>query len=285
LCLLGLLWGHLFYVASYGWRHGLYYDYGWYVPPVTLLFCCRHFSGWRKWRDPMPAAVGKLMMVLLLAVALVPLRVLQIVDPAWTLPQWTEAVMVVGITLLVLWKGAGTSTLVRMLPVLAFALTALRLPTAIEGPLVKAMTAGVIHSSSWMLNLAGMPVGTVGNQLGLGGMVVAVTEGCSGIKSSQSFLMASLFFGEWLQLDWRSRLILVAGGLFSAWLVNVARASLLAVVRFRQGEEGFQQAHDNAGLLAFVAGALLLWGLSCYLGAGSRGRQVLRRKTAAISGA
>ena len=39
--LIGALWVQLFAACIYGWRFGVYYDYGWYVPPLFAMFMWR----------------------------------------------------------------------------------------------------------------------------------------------------------------------------------------------------------------------------------------------------
>jgi exosortase/archaeosortase family protein len=106
---------------------------------------------------------------------------------------------------------------------------------------------------------------------------VEVTEGCSGIRSIQSFLMSSLFFGELMKLRTNQRIALVGIGIAVAWGLNVVRASSLAAIRFLRGQEAFDQAHDNAGLLAFIVGSILLLAFSSWIGRKKQGAVVHRR--------
>lgn len=254
------LWAQLFYCASYNWLYGEYYDYGWYVPPLAVWFFYRKWCGWKSVSGP-PAfhwvfAAG----LVVLAFALALLRTVGRADAAWTLPQWGMASIACMITSFVVWKRAGKSAIPGLIPVLLFALTAVRLPTTVESLLVDGLTHGVLDASSWIFRMLGRPVMVLGNQLELMGEVVEVTEGCSGIRSAQSFLMASLCFGEWLGLSTKSRVMLVATGFLTAWVMNVARACSLAEIRFGHGESAFEKAHDPVGVAAFVVGTgILLW--------------------------
>jgi len=207
------------------------------------------------------------------------LRVVERVDPRWTLPIWIQAGLVVSATLFAFHRLAGWHGVRRVVPIMLFACSAIPLPTPIERALVSALTESVVSAAVVLLGAIGMPVQAVGDQLGMMGEVVRVTEGCSGIKSAQSFLMSSLFFGELLRLGSGSRVVLVIIGLLSAWAINVVRASSLAVIRFKKGGEGFDGAHDTAGWLAFVVGSVLLLAVAGWLEARRQARRTVSKQT------
>ena len=254
------LWAQVFYCASYNWLYGEYYDYGWYVPPLAVWFFYRKWSGWETGSRPPSTGWVFVAGLILLAGALAGLRTLGHADPAWTLPQWGQAGIACLITGFIVCKRAGKPALACLIPVLLFALTAVRLPDKIEKALVDGLTQGVLEASSWIFRLLGKPVMVLGNQLELMGQVVEVTEGCSGIRSAQSFLMASLCFGEWLGLSAKARVGIVATGFLTAWVMNVARACTLAEIRFNQGESTFEKVHDPVGMATFIVGTgILLW--------------------------
>ncbi len=276
LVLMAALWAQVFYCASYGWLHALYYDYGWYVPPLAIWFFYRKWRGWKTVaRAPLPSwvIVGG---ILFLTAAMAALRIMGRTDPGWPWPGWGQAIITCAITGYIVWKQAGKRALFQLVPVLLFALTAVRLPGRVEKVLVDTMTNGVLETSSWVFKILGLGVSVVGNQLEIGGKIVEVTEGCSGIRSAQSFLMASLCFGEWLGLGTKWRICLVVGALFTAWVMNVARACLLADIRFKQGEFAFERAHDPVGLAAFMIGTgVILW-MAVLLGGNRNGFKVVR---------
>jgi len=276
--LISALWAQVFYGASYGWIHALYYDYGWYVPPLAIWFFYRKWRGWET--VPRARLPGWLIAagILLLTAALTLTRTLLHVDQGWPGPLWVQSGIACGITLAVVWRMAGKPAMTSMIPVLLFALTAVRLPTAIETPLVDGLTHGVLDASSWIFRMTGSPVTVLGNQLELMGQVVEVSEGCSGIRSSQSFLMASLCFGEWLVLGARARVLMVATALGTAWVTNVVRACVLAQIRFTQGEPAFERAHDGVGMAAFIVGiGILLW-VAVRMDGKRKARRVVRQQ-------
>ena len=260
LLLLAALWGQLFYSASYSWLHGEYYDYGWYVPPVALWFFYRK---WRRWdlvsRAPLPVWQW-LGACIVLFLPLAAMRTLLRTDPSWATPLWGLALTVCAATFFVVWRMAGKSAIPGLLPVILFALTAVPYPGPVELYLVKWLTQAVLASCTWIFGLFGQALTVTGTQLVLAGQAVEVTEGCSGIRSTQSFLMVSLFLGEWMRLRPLPRVGMVGLALITAWATNVGRASFLAWTRFEKGPEAFDHVHDTAGNVAYVIGAaVMIW--------------------------
>jgi exosortase len=258
------LWLQLFAAASYGWLHGEYYAYGWYVPPLMAWFFLRHWRTCVAASRPgiMAAAVLSTGLVLVLAA----LRVIERVDMRWTMPLWIHAAVVTTVTHWLVARAAGGSLSRSLAPVTAFGLSAIPLPSSIEQVLVRSLTDGVLHVSALLFNLAGRPVQVVGDRLQSLGEVVQVTDGCSGIRSLQSFLMAALFFGEWMNLTVGRRCLMLGVAAAAALLVNVGRTITLAWFRFEHGKTGFQQTHDWVGFAAFLAGAAVMLAVSARLG-------------------
>lgn len=280
LVLTAALWAHLFYTASYFWLHEEYYDYGWYVPPLAVWFFLRRLSNWVPMtRKPLPdwavaAGLGAL------GLTLAPMRTLLRADPSWRAPMWGQVFVVCAVTFYAVWRMAGKAALAGLIPVVLFALTAVPMVGRVEWIIMNALTNRVLAASSWVLQLLGKPVVVVGNQLELAGQVVTVTEGCSGIRSVQSLLMAALCFGEWLRLDMKPRVALVVASVLTACVTNVARACLLAEIRFSRGETAFERAHDPVGVAAFVIGALIVLGIAQLMDSKRRGSQVVRKRVA-----
>ncbi len=274
--MLFLLWTQLYVSCVHAWQHGEYYSYGWYVPPLALLFIFR-LRGLLvpvKPKRLSGAAIATGLVSLFLA--LTALRVLHRVDPRWTFPIWCQALLVTAITFYTLHRLGGRRAARRSIPVIIFACSALPLPSVLERFVVSHLTDSVIAATARVLGLLGRPVTAIGDQLGRLGEVVQVTEGCSGIRSAQSFLMAALFFGEWMELRSAGRWLMVAAGLITAWVLNVARATSLAWIRFERGDEAFAAAHDLAGLLAFLTGSAILLGVSSALDSRQPGGHLVR---------
>jgi hypothetical protein len=82
--------------------------------------------------------------------------------------------------------------------------------------------------------------------------VLGVEEACSGVRSLQSGLMVSLFFGELLRLVARRRVMLIGVAVGAALVGNIIRSSLLAVVASRQGVAALAVWHDPAGIMVLL---------------------------------
>ena len=261
---LGALWAQLFLACIYSWRNGDYYEYGWFVPPLAgWLF-------WRRWKDsPQPLHRPGARSILILASILLPVllivRVLGQVDPNWRLPISVHAAVVVCATLILCRQIRGPGFALACVPVLLFALSSVPYPSVVEHALVRNLTGWVVAAACEVLNLLGKPTTLLGDRLESMGRVVEVTDGCSGVRSLQSFLMAGLFFGELHRMTAPRRLVLLGASCVMALAINVGRTLTLSLIDFRWGEEALKRCHDRVGLAAFAASGLLFLGLSAWL--------------------
>ncbi|MFM7179930.1 MAG: exosortase/archaeosortase family protein [Verrucomicrobiales bacterium] len=260
--------------AAYSWRNGEYYDYGWFVPPAALWLLVRRWNG-----VPAPLGVAErswLPGFFLLLPWLLVLRVVSHVDPNWRLPVGllglTAALM--GHWIFARVRGWNSSTTFWKITLLM--LSTIPWPSAVESRLVHGLTDQVVSAAAELFRLVGQPVEVVGERMTLNDMVVEVTDGCSGVRSFQSFLMATWFFAELQRLNLTNTLKLLLWGLVAAFAVNLARACALAQIRFIRGEAAAESAHDLVGLLAFLGSAVFFYWFSGRLDASSR-RRVARR--------
>jgi exosortase len=282
------LWLHFFWSLVPSWLHGEYYGYGFLVPLLALAFA------WRRAQviagtGPVAAVPAERGGPLLLALAgfaallLIPLRIIETGDPGWRPPLLLHGLLVTAISHIVLGRVYSWKTSAYFLPVTIFAWSAVPYLGQIEQALVRQLTGIVIGLTREIFLLGGQPVEQRGETLALGTQIVEVTEGCSGIRSLQSLVMAALFFGELLWLRWTGRVALVAAALAAAVVCNTARAWYLADVQFSRGHEAAQTAHDPAGHFAFAASALILYIVARLLVPRARGRTVIRKTTVAAA--
>lgn len=263
------LWVPAMLAASYVWGHGEYYDYGWFVPPAAMWLMIR------RWKDlDTPVAILKPQILLGLAGGLLPwilvLRVLGYADPNWRMP-----ILLLGTTAVVAshgliaathgWRASAAFVWITLLW-----LSALPWPTSSEVWIVHRLTQGVVTVVAEFFQMFGKPVEVLGDRLRLHDLTVEVTDGCSGVRSFQSFVMATWFFAELQRLRPVQVFTLLACACGVAFGVNVARTYALATIRFDFGEQAFTRAHDWLGLLAFVISGLFFYILSGRLSAPQR---------------
>ncbi len=254
------LWAQLYLSVVPIWQFGEYYNYGWFVPPLAVFFFYRR---WRDLPDGTHGAAKSAKWAIWLAVALLPvfalLRALNYIDAGWRPPMLANALLVVAVSHLLMGRFLGWKTSLFFAPVTIFALSAIPWPWQIEQALIHSLTKLVVAIATELFNLYGRPVTLHGEQLESMGTVVSVTNACSGIRSFQNLMMASLFFGEMFLLRLWPRVLLIVVGIAAAIVVNIARAMTLAAIRFDQGAEAFEHAHDSVGYTAFAIASLILF--------------------------
>lgn len=252
------LWTPAMLAAAYTWGHGEYYDYGWFVPPAALWLMAR------RWQHlDTPLCLPRRRLVLAAAALLLPwilvLRVLGYADPNWRLPTallgLTAALVSHG--LLAVTRGWRASLGFCWITLLW--LSALPWPTVVETGIVHHLTRWVVGSVAEVFQMLGRPVVVLGDRLQWHELSVEVTDGCSGVRSFQSFVMATWFFTELQRLRATQALILLGSACVVAFLVNMARTFSLAQIRFTYGKQAFEQAHDSLGLLAFGISGLIFY--------------------------
>jgi sugar transferase EpsL len=136
-----------------------------------------------------------------------------------------------------------------------FLLVAVPLPSAIQNPVTSFLQNIVTTVNIEALNLFGIPARRLGGLIQLPSGTIGVDEACSGIRSLQSSIMATLFIGH---LTLRSNLLrglLLVGGVAVAVFGNMLRSLFLSFIAYRHGVESIGRVHDSAGwsILAFTA--------------------------------
>lgn len=253
------LWVPAMVAASYEWSHGEYYDYGWFVPPAALWLMIRR---WREMSGPvaLPGRRSVLLAVLLLLPWWVGLRVLGHADPGWRLPIGLLGLTAAGLGHGLIAAARGWRESAGFLWISLLLISALPWPSVVESKIVNGLTQGVIAVVAEVFQLIGRPVEVLGDRLRLHEVTVEVTDGCSGVRSFQSFVMATWFFAELQRMRPTRVGWLLTCACATAFAVNTARTYALASIRFDHGVEAFDRAHDWLGLLAFlVSGAVFYW--------------------------
>lgn len=267
---LGGLWAITLDSVRLEWGVNPQYTYGWLVPPLVAYLL------WHRWRHRPRREVANLdrrfwRTTAMLAILLLPARLIQEANPAWRLTMWLLAGSALGLTLALTYALGGRAWLRHFAFPLGFSLVAIPWPTVVESPLIQGLTRLNATVTVELLHLVGVPALQRGNLVEIAAGVVGIEEACSGIRSFQASLMLALFFGELTRLGRRRRVALIGIGFGVALLANLARTLLLISVALRQGLPAMEQWHGAAGLLVLAASFTALWWVSRRLARGHHG--------------
>ena len=262
LLFLAALWFGLCRQLSGEWSVNEEYNFGWFVPFFAL------YVFWLRWQDrPKPISNFKSRILSLSASAiaivalllLFPLRLFEIANPEWRLLDWTHALAVVMLTLLVLWSAGGKAWLRHFAFPVAFIFIAVPWPTVLEAPVIQGLMRVVARAAAETAMLLGTPAQVEGNLIRVSNGLVGVNEACSGIRSLQTSLMISLLFGEVKRFSVLRRLTLVVCAVVIALLGNFLRAVFLVRIAAIENLSEVSRWHDIAGysIIAFVFVATL----------------------------
>jgi exosortase len=141
-----------------------------------------------------------------------------------------------------------------------FILIALPMPSTIQGIVVGGLQNLVAVVDTNLLNLMGIPATQVGSLIHLSEGTVGIDEACSGIRSLQSTIMATVFIGYLSLRRFTFQALLLVGGVALAFLGNLIRSLYLCLTAHAHGMAAVKEVHDAAGwsILAFTAAGVIL---------------------------
>ncbi len=201
----------------------------------------------------------------LLAFLYLPTRLIEAATPEWRPIQWLLGIEAIGLTLCVIELGKGRGWLRQLAFPILFFFVAIPWPTPIEAPIIQNLTRASAAVVVELLGWAGIPAMPHGNVIEVATGMVGIDEACSGIRSFQSSLMISLFFGEFYALNRSRRWLLVLAGFVFSMAFNVGRMFILTLVAVKKGVSAIAQYHDPAGITIAITCTLALWGLAVLL--------------------
>lgn len=276
--------------AQWFWSNRPEMNFGW----IVVLLC--GFLFWEVWPTRPPAVFKSVRASVLLALPAAPLLFLfQIYHAAFGLMPASLAGLALAVLLIVFanfqwvfgWRGVRHFAFAIL-----FFVVALPLPTAIYNPVVSTLQALIVSIDVAILSLIGIPAQRMGNLIQLPAGMLGVDEACSGIRSLQSTIMATLFIG-YLSLKNRTlQITLFAAGIFLAIVGNIGRSLYLSIKANSEGLQAVDVVHDAAGwsILAFttigvIAASGLLAKLDKQLAAATKRAEERRSSKAAAAGA
>jgi len=254
-----LCWGLAVRHLSLEWSLNEQYHYGWLVPLLALYLL-------RLRLETMPAAgpvrsswiVGWGVLIIAAAEALlIPLRE---ANADWRLLGAVLTGLAALATLLAFFQAGGLRWLWHFAFPVLFMFTAVPWPRKMEFDIMHGLMQHNALLAAEGLHWLGVNAVVQGSLIRLSSLTVDIDEACSGIRSLQGALMATLFIGEIFELKRWQRVFLLLIGACWALVTNAARTLFLSLVTERDGMEGYDRWHDPAGywiLGVCVAGVTL----------------------------
>ena len=242
------------------WSANEIYSYGWLVPLFGVL------AAFNRWRTRPPPGVSVrlgLWITSTAALLFFPTWVFAQPNPDWSLVGWVMTGLVVMMTLGVIASIGGWSWFWHFAFPVCFIFTAVPWPRFIESPLTVGLMSYVTSFTVELLNFVGVAALQHGNLIEVRGGLLGVEEACSGVRSLQASLMASLFLGELYRMTWGRRVLLFLAGFIVALTTNVGRTFYLSLSAANSGLPVMTARHDSAGFttLAICFAILLVIGL------------------------
>ncbi|MCP5519040.1 MAG: exosortase/archaeosortase family protein [Verrucomicrobiales bacterium] len=141
----------------------------------------------------------------------------------------------------------------------AFLLVAMPMPSAVHGFVVGGLQALVASINTETLNLMGIPAERVGSLIRLPAGTVGIDEACSGIRSLQSTLMATVFIGYLTLKRATWQVLLLLSGVALAVVGNIIRSLYLSLTANAKGVDAIAGVHDAAGwsILVFTTAGVV----------------------------
>lgn len=263
LAALGAPWVLLFHRLCSFWEVNPQYAYAWAVPFLGAILAVLRWPAQPVRQQPAARTIrGGPLAFMMLGAALVllfPLRLLQEAAPDWSVANWSLALAVALTTFAYLGRSGGFRWASWFLFPLLFLFTAVPWPQRFDLWLTQSLMRGVAAATVEILGWFNLPAVRQGNIICLPTGAVGIDEACSGIRSLQAMLMASLFLGELWRLTISRRLALVIAGLLLALVGNVIRTTLLSTVASRAGMDAIHAWHDPAGFSILCFGLVGTW--------------------------
>ena len=244
--------------AQWFWNNRPDLQFGWVVLMLSAYLI------WDAWeRMPHPALRWNWAGTLLAASGLALLFLVQIYQAAFGMMAASLMALALGVMLLV----AANLSYVFGWPGIrhfafgfGFLLIALPMPSALYNPIVSGLQSKVAAINVEVLNVIGIPAQQVGSLIHLPNGTIGVDEACSGIRSLQSTVMATLFIGYLTLRNKALQIALFILGILLAITGNVIRSFFLSYMANEKGLASINTVHDAAGwsILAFTAVGIII---------------------------
>lgn len=251
--LVGLGWFVVIRMLWGDWRIDPQYGYGMVVPLLMIGLFFKRMPDSPSRNSCLGFSLGAGGAVLIAASLILALTIpLAEANPDWRPIGLLACLMAVTISLTTLYLVGGWSWLRHFGFPLCFFLIAVPWPRNFEQSVMGGLMSWNAAATLEILHWLGYEALRQGNLIVIPSGVLGVEEACSGVRSLQSGIMVSLFFGEILRLAAWRRVLLIGVAIGAALVGNIIRSSLLAVVASRQGIATVSSWHDPAGILVLL---------------------------------
>ncbi|MDQ2867574.1 MAG: exosortase/archaeosortase family protein [Verrucomicrobiota bacterium] len=252
------LWTEVASRLRFEWSVNPQYGYGWAVPFAALYLLWRRYN---SRPDPQPTRSRGLIVVgaLLLALILLPTRLISEANPDWRLLSWSMSLAAVGVSLAIAYLMGGASWLRHFAFPFCFFLIAVPWPTQFEQFVIQGLMRMDAAFNVELLNMVGITALQRGNVIEIATGLVGIDEACTGVRSLQATLMVSLFFGEFYGFSALRRFVLVIAGAVLAFVCNLVRTFILVWVGAERGIDAIKSWHDPAGFTILIVCLVGLW--------------------------
>ncbi|HYR59616.1 MAG TPA: exosortase/archaeosortase family protein [Chthoniobacteraceae bacterium] len=247
---------------SVHWRLNPQYHFGCFVPIFALYTAVNRARTRPPPEAPMRAG---LWLAVAVAVALLPTWLLSRPNPDWPFLNWLLTAEVAAIVLGAVAAIGGRAWLRHFAVPVALIFTAVPWPDMIETPFTQWMMRIVASAAVALLDLTGVGALQHGNLIEVATGVVGVDEACSGIRSFQGSLMASLVLGELFRFNVSRRVALLVASVVAAFVTNVIRASFLAWSAAQSGLHAVERWHDPAGMTILLVCVGIILAVALFL--------------------
>ena len=251
-------WALLINYLRLEWSANEQYSYGFVVPLLSLYLVLQLWPA-RPEPQPLGQPAWLVVVTVFMAVMILPLLLLVEASPEWRLIGWLLAIPTLGISASLILQRAGWPWLRHFAFPLLFILAAVPWPTSMELKLMTPLMQWDAATAVEILNWCGLPAIQHQNVIQLPNGFVGVDEACSGIRSLQTSLMIALFIGEWLELRFARRLLLLGSALLLTYLFNLLRTLVLVSLSANWGEASLHRWHDTVGLIVLGLSLVGLW--------------------------
>ena len=283
---LAYLWFRLINNLRLEWTTDPQYGYGLLVPFLCLGLLVRRWHGFSEIGDRRSeigfqhfSISAFQLFALALAFLYLPTRLVEAATPEWRPIQWSLGVIAIGLTLCAINAGLGRGWLRQLAFPICFFFVAIPWPSLIETPIIQHLTRASAAMVMELLGWVGVPAMAHGNIIEVSTGMVGIDEACSGIRSFQTSLMISLFFGEFYRLSAGRRWLLVPLGFLFSMAFNVCRMSLLTLIAAKKGVPAISKYHDETGITIAILCTLVLWGISALMRRGTTDYRTTDHKT------